>query len=144
MGDNGVDVSRGSFTVEATFVVTISMWIVLMVCYIAMYAHDEVALYSLSHNYLEMTFENEADPQEDRVAQGLSQYLQRHLVIGRVRDVSVKNKLLSVEAEFTYEVSVSVAFIKKMMTGKEGITLKMSREKFEPAKRMWDCEIIEN
>ncbi len=135
--------NRGSFTVEATFVVTISIWVVLMVCYLALYAHDETAMYSLGHNYLEMAFENGASPSEAEAANELQQYLQKHMLIGRIYEVSVEKKWFSMEAVFRYETTISVPFIRKLLTGEKGVTMIVSRENFRPAERMWDREILD-
>ena len=44
-------IRKASFTVEAVFVVTIVIWIVAAICYLSVYSHDEVALYTLTQNF---------------------------------------------------------------------------------------------
>ena len=49
---------EGSFTVEATFVVTITLWIIFALCYLSLFSHDQAVLYSsgqrcLRENYSE-------------------------------------------------------------------------------------------
>lgn len=133
----------GSFTVEATFVIPISIWIVVLVCYLAMYAHDETVLVSLGHNYLEMAFENGENPSVSSLETNMQKYLQKHLLIGQVDEVAVKKTGWSVCASFTYQSKVSESFIKKLLTGKEGRKVSVSRERFLPAERMWESEIFE-
>lgn len=135
--------ARASFTVEATFVIPISIWIVLLVCYLAIYAHDETVLVSLGHNYLEMAFENGENPGISSLETNMQKYLQKHLLLGQVDEVAVKKTGWSVSASFTYQSTVSVPFVKKMLTGKEGRKVSVSRERFLPAERMWECEIFE-
>ncbi len=140
----GMDIRRGSFTVEATFVVSLCIWIVLLICYIAMYAHDCTAMYSLGKHYLEEAFENGKVPSEEHASEKLQKYLQKHVMICKVRDVAVEKKLLSVEAKFTYEAKVSVPFIRHLLTGESGKSMTLTRGDFSPAQRMWDKEMFEN
>ena len=85
-------IRKASFTVEAVFVVTIVIWIVAAICYLSVYSHDEVALYTLTQNFLELAAENGKQLKESEVQIGLREYLEEHLILSRMRRVGVKEK----------------------------------------------------
>ena len=144
MGIMDKDMSRGSFTVEATFVVMISIWIVLIVCYVSMYAHDEATLYSIGKNYMEISSENGSISREEQVAEGMRKYLQKHVLIGQIKNVSIEKRLLYVQAEFEYEAKVRMPFVKRLLTGTDGKKVVLTHERYSPTEQMWDYEMLEN
>ncbi|MCM1244545.1 MAG: hypothetical protein NC293_02745 [Roseburia sp.] len=133
-----------SFTVEAVFVMSITVWVLFAVCYLSLYAHDRTAVYSLGESFLEKTVENGKDWEERETASRLRDYLEEHLMISQVREVSVKKSLLSVSAEVLFCVDIQIPFLKKMLTGEDGKQVHLSHEKIFPSYYMWDSEAAED
>lgn len=131
-----------SFTVEAVFIMSITIWILLSICYLSMYAHDQTAIYSLGESFLERTVENGKEWKEGETASGLRQYLQEHLMISQIKEVSVRKKVLSVEADVLFCVDIHVSFLKRMLTGENGKQVYLSHEKIFPPYYMWDSEVV--
>lgn len=127
---------------EAVFVMSIVLWIVISICYLSMYAHDQTVLESLGKNYLELSVENGKDWKEAEVAVQLKKYLQEHLLICDIKDVSVEKKILSVEAGIQFGVRVRFPFVEKLLTGNEGKRIYISHEVIFPPYYLWDSEVI--
>lgn len=135
---------RASFTVEAAFVMSIVIWVVIAVCYLAMFTHDETALYSLGQNYLEMSLENGAEYEETEWQQELRRYVGRHLFITEIKNVSIQKKLMSVKADITFGTSVKFPLIGNLYEGKNGGKVSLSHEVLLPAEFMWSSEQVKN
>lgn len=135
---------RASFTVEAVFIMSITIWILLSICYLSMYAHDCTAIYSLGESFLEREVENGKECKEQEMVSALKDYLTEHLMISQIEEVSVKKKLLSVEGEILFCVDIHVPFLKNILTGEKGKRVHLSHEKIFPPYYMWDSEVIGN
>ena len=78
------DKVKGSFTLEATFVVTIILWIVFSLCYLSLLSHDQVVLYSGGQKCLR---ENYREEQSREV-------IQKQLFILKINKVVCKENVL--------------------------------------------------
>lgn len=130
-----------SFTVEAVFIMSITIWVIFSICYLSIYAHDRTAIYSLGEGFLEEVVENGKE-WEDKDTFRFRKYLEEHLIILKIKEVSVRKKVLSVEADILFYVDIHVPFIQKMLTGEDGKQIYLSHERIFPPYYMWDGEVI--
>ena len=135
-------IRKASFTVEAVFVVTIVIWIVAAICYLSVYSHDEVALYTLTQNFLELAAENGKQLKESEVQIGLREYLEEHLILSRMRRVGVKEKPQFVQVDLEYYADVKFPFPKILLPAARGKRICISHEKLFAPNYMWDYEAV--
>lgn len=121
---------------------SIVLWVIISILYLSMYAHDRAVLGSLGNHVLEVSVENGAEWKEEEVSAQLKKYLQDHLLICNIKNVSVDKKILSVEAEVLFEVNVHFPFVKKLLTGSGGKKVCISHELIFPPYYLWDSEVI--
>lgn len=133
---------KGSFTVEAAFIFSITIWIIFSICYLSMYVHDRTAAYSLGQHYLEMALENGADVEEGELKEGLEEYLSEKLLISEIGKVHVKKGLASMEAEIPLILTIRFPFVKELLTGQEGKKIYLSHEKLSAPDILWDAGVI--
>lgn len=115
-----------AFTVEAVFVINITVWVLAAVCYLSVYSHDRAALYTLAQNYIARSVENGKEFTEAGVADGMKRYLERHLFLCRIQHIRVEKRVTSVRAEITFYADVHVPFVKRLLTGSGGRKLRIS------------------
>lgn len=135
-------VRKASFTVEAVLVVTIVVWIVAAICYLSVYSHDEVALYTLTQNFLELVAENGNELKESEVQIGLRKYLEEHLILSRTRRVDVEEKPQFVQAYIEYYADVKFPFARILLSAVRGKQICISHEKLFAPDYMWDYEAV--
>ena len=139
-----VTVRRASFTVEAVFVMSITIWIIMAICYLALYSHDNAVMYSLAEHYVEQAVEDGKEWKESELQSGLKKYLQKHVMISQIDRVSVNRQVLSVKAEIAYHVNVEMPFIKTVLSGGHGATVCVFSKVLFPPYYMWDAEEIKD
>lgn len=122
------DKVKGSFTLEATFVVTIILWIVFSLCYLSLLSHDQVVLYSSGQKCLR---ENYPEEQSREV-------MQKQLFILKINKVVCKENVLKKKMTVTAEIVMTAPFLSKQTEYRD----EMEIENWTCSKRMWDAEII--
>ncbi len=127
---------------EAVFVMSIVVWILVSVCYLALYSHDRAVLYSLGQNYLELSVENGADVTAGGIRDGMKQYLQRYMLITRVDSVRVTREIRTVKAEVVFYPEIRLSMTRKLLGGSAGVRCSISHEVIFPPHEMWDHELI--
>lgn len=133
-----------SFTVEAVFIMTFTVWIFVSICYFSLYSHDSALIGSLGHNYIEMQMESEGEMKENILEKEAKRYIQKQLFICEIQDIAVHKKALSLDMEIHYRVDVRFPFAEKLMTGKAGKVIQFSHELLVPAHCLWDSEVAKN
>lgn len=131
-----------SFTVEAVFVMTFTVWIFISICYFSLYSHDSAIIGSLGHNYIELQIEDKGEIKENELEIGLKKYIQGQLFICKIEDISIHKKVLALDMDIHYRVDIRFPFAKELMTGKEGKAIHLSHELMVPAYVLWDSEAI--
>lgn len=115
-----------SFTVEAVFVMCITVWVLAAVCYLSVYSHDRTVLYALAQNYLEQSVENGKEFSKTDLESGMKQYIGKHLFLCRIEKIRVEKKVMSVSAEITFYADVNIPFARKLLTGDRGRNINLS------------------
>lgn len=133
---------NGYYTVEATFVMTICIWILMSLFYSGLYIHDRTLVRSEMNQSLaeqiqeegEMTAEWRADVKESIVSK---------LFLMKVQKLEVSKGLVSVDMTMTYELPISIRKIQSIFTGgKPSVSLTVSREVVRPAEYKWDADLL--
>lgn len=141
MGIAKMDMRKASFTVESTFVLTITIWIVMSICYFSMYAHDRTVLYALAQNHVEEWSEQKEN--EKVISESLQQYADNYLVITEVQGVKMRKGIHKVDATIDYRLKIHFPFVNKLFQTKEKGEIKISRENLRPAYYLWDSQVVE-
>ncbi len=134
--------TKASFTVEAVFIMTISIWVTASICYLSVYSHDRTALYSLAQNYLEQSVENGKNFTESEVRSGLKKYLEEHMLLFRIDGVSVKKGALSIQSEIRFHIEARLPFAARLLSSDSERRSSISHEVLFAPCYMWDCEIL--
>ena len=128
---------RGSFTVEATFIICISAWVLVALCYGGMYIHDQVVVESETNIVASRGIREE---QKD-LPKEIRDTLDKKLFFFQVKKVEESNLLNEKTIEVSYQIPVSFPLLKRLWMGKKkALTYKTVREKLTPALWKWDLE----
>lgn len=134
---------RGVYTIEAVFVVSICIWVLIAVCYGGMYVHDRVVLETVTNEELAARLSGPDRKEEKKWCGELKDKLQKKLFLFRILGVKEKSGMQSKKTEVRYSIPVSWNFLKKIfMGGKTELCFETVREDITPANYMWDSEII--
>ncbi len=135
---------KGSFTVEAVFVMPICIAVLFGILYLSMYCHDYVVMYSLGQNYLEMVTENGKKADLEKEASKCESYIQKQLLICDNIHVSFQKKWMSMEGEIQYKGKTRIPFLEPLLQNiKEG-QISLYYGDIHRARRMWNGEENEN
>lgn len=132
---------KASFTVEAVFVVSIVVWIVVSICYLSVFTHDQTALFSLTQSYVEQAVENGSEFTEDGLRAGLMPYISSHMMLCRIDNISVKKRLMSVDVDLEYTTQVQFPFAGKLLSAGRPRRIRISHEVLFAPYRMWSMEV---
>ncbi|MBR6229053.1 MAG: hypothetical protein IKQ97_04890 [Eubacterium sp.] len=133
------------FTVEATFVVTITMLLVVAVLYTGLYVHDRIITETVTERW---TARWEHQTEEEKFSVGkfkkkLNKELSEKLFLVPIYGVDVEEKMTSLSICVRYGLPVSLSFLKRVWGGENGErkeTVKATR--IQPAKIKWDADAV--
>ncbi|MBO6109125.1 MAG: hypothetical protein J6P16_06965 [Eubacterium sp.] len=136
---------NGYYTVEATFIVTICITIIMAVLYTGLYVHDRMEIETISHRQLSRWVHMKEDKKygEDEFVQRLRQDLDKHLFLLAVTGTEVSDSLISTEVRVRYSLPVTFSFLRRIWGGDDG-----EREEeagvynVYPARLKWDMDAI--
>ncbi len=127
---------KASFTVEATFVMLIVVWVVLVLVYSSFYLHDRVVLASDLQFHLQM----------DEVEQStIQEKMQSRLFLIDLNDIKQEDGLLSLGATARYHITIRDQWIKMMLLhGGEKGEYHVEKDRASQAELMWDATVIDS
>ncbi len=126
-------VDNGSFTVEATFIICITIWIIISTMYLAFYVHDEAAIYTMSQEYMDGCIrENEDVDDKDFKA-----YLNKHTMLCKVTDVNTNKSLLKCQTNIKYMADINLGFTGVLMSGMKEKDMCVEHENRNPVRELW-------
>lgn len=131
---------KASFTVEAVFVINITIWVLAAVCYAAVYSHDRTAMYSMAEHVMEQSVENGKKFTVTEMEARMKQYMNEHLFLCRADRITVKRAFLSIRADITFHAEVRVPFIQKLLTGEKGRKISVSHEVLFAPEYLWSSK----
>lgn len=130
---------RGYYTVEATFVMMITILIFLSICLGGMYVHDKVILSSVANQHLASWISSEKQMKEQKWETSLKEKLEKKLLLLQVKKIEASKHLLFRKVEIKVSVPITEPFVKKvLLKGKKEMSFKITREDITPANYMWD------
>ncbi len=129
----------GYYTVEATFIMSICVWLMTALCYGGFYVHDRIVLETETNEGTAQWLAAEHAPTSSVWEQKVRKEWNRQLFIMNIKSVKARNKILYEKVTVTCELSVSVPLLKKILTNKkQQIQQVVTREIVVPAKLKWD------
>ncbi len=120
------------FTVEAVFVVSICIWVLMALCTGGLYIHDRVILVS---EVSEAAAESMEEPERDAAAQ-IRDRLEKKMFFLRVESVTVQDGIRERKVKARYGFT-TYPVLERLWKGREYET---SRPKRKPAEYRWDAE----
>lgn len=130
----------GYYTLEAVFVMSISIWILTALCYGGFYVHDCLVLESGTN---EVTAEWIAaeEPLSDSIwEKEIKKQIDEQLLLLKVKSVKAANKILYEKVTVTCELPLSFPLLKKILVQNSKVQQVVTREIVVPAKYKWDME----
>lgn len=132
---------RGVYTVEAVFIMSICIWVLVALCYGGMYVHDAVVLESVVNGETASWLSVPEQTEEKLWKEGLRRELDKKLFLFQVQAVKVKSGWKEKKIQVHYTVPVSWKKLKEIFCGnKPEVVYETTREKVVPAKSMWERE----
>lgn len=132
----------GYYTVEAVFIVSICIWVLIALCYTGFYVHDSLLLESGSN---EQTAAWIADGTKDKAKweKEVKKALQTKMFLIRIKSVKAEKGLAHVKVKVHYDLPISWIKLKQMLSrGKSEQKEETERENVQAARYLWDYEVI--
>jgi hypothetical protein len=131
-----LDKGNGSYTVEAVFVITISLFVIVSIYYAAMFMHDKAVILTVSHYHLD------SKTQEESMENSIKSGLEDKLFIAYVKNISFKSQLLSKQVMVDYSLTLSVPLLKKALLGSDGeASVVIEHSLVDPVVMMWNTAV---
>lgn len=133
----------GYYTVEAVFIVTICIWVVMALLYSGLYIHDRMVVVSEMNQKLAEKFQRGDGEAALEWQDEARQSIANKLMLMRIKKIKVKKGVLSAEMTVTYDLPVSLRGIKSLFSGgRPSMSLAVARELVNPVKYKWDYDIL--
>lgn len=132
----------GYYTVEAVFIVSICLWVIIALCYTGLYVHDSLLLESAGN---EQTAEWAAAGTEKREKweKCTKKELQRKMFLFQIKSVNAKKGLNGIKVKVRFSLPVSWKKLKQMLSKeKSELAEEIERENVQAARYLWDYEWI--
>ena len=133
------------YTVEATFIVTITIVLTVAVLYAGLYVHDRMVIESVSARWL-MRWENQTTEEKmskEEFTEGLRSELDGSVFMLSVYDIDVDEDLMSADVAVSYGLSLSFGFLNRIWGGENGRRIESSSvSTIWPAKLKWDADAV--
>lgn len=123
-----------SFTVEATFVMIIFIWVIMILLYGAIYIHDETVMKSLLQLRLQQGYTEETE---------IKKVVQEKLFLIQCDEVKATQGILHDKLILSYHVNIRDKLIQKVLLGsKEHREICVEKGKGTPAELIWTATVI--
>lgn len=133
----------GYYTVEAVFLVTICIWVVMALIYSGLYVHDRMVVISEMNQKLAEKFQRGDGRGTSEWRDKARSAIEDKLMLLRIKKMEVNKGVLSAEMTVTYDLPVSLRGIKSLFNrGKQEMSLTVARELVNPVKYKWDYDIL--
>ncbi len=122
---------------------TISVWVMLSCFYTGMYVHDCVVLESMANEWAMKWISSEEKSAAKNWISEEKESIQSNLYIMRIKDIHMKKTTWETRVKISYQLPISLRFLRKILTGgNESCQYQTKRENINPAKVMWDSQLI--
>lgn len=135
----------GYFTVEATFIVTVCIVIIMGVMYTGSYVHDRLVLESVTTRALSAGVHALDDGKEDgkELETGIINELESRLFLMRIEHVDISQGLMEINADITFALPLSLGFLKRAWMGEDDAAAEsIAVSSVMPSKLKWDADGI--
>ena len=133
----------GYYTVEAVFIVTICIWVLMAILYSGLYVHDRMVVISEMNQKLAEKFQRGDGEGTLEWQDEARQSIANKLMLMRIKKIKVKKGALSAEMTVTYDLPVSLRGIKSLFSGgRQYMSLAVERELVNPVEYKWDYDIL--
>lgn len=135
----------GYYTVEATFIVTICIVVLMAILYTGLYVHDRIIVETVTSKDASFWIHQDEDDKwsEEEFADEVKNDLLRKLFLFRVHHVGVDELLIMKTITVSYDVPVSLGFLKRIWSGRDGFREEnIHITEVRPAKWKWDADAI--
>lgn len=134
---------QGIYTVEAVFVMSICIWVLMAICYGGLYVHDMVVMESFT-NEEAAAWLSRPDPAEKKQwCETMKKELDSRTFLIRIRSIKTKSVLQTKKVQVYFSVPVSQTLLKKIfMEGKSELLYETAREDTQPAQSMWNRDVV--
>lgn len=134
---------QANYTVEAVFVISICIWVLIALFYGSFYIHDRVILGSVTNEWTAVQFQKAETAVSEKWEQDVKKDLERRLFLIRINRVHAKKGVADVKVEVYYKLPISIKNIKALFSGgdKEDCFVTV-RELTRPAEYKWDYSLL--
>lgn len=133
----------GYYTVEAVFIVTICIWVIMALAYSGLYVHDRMIVMSEMNQKLAEQLQRGEDKITQEWKDRAKESIEGRLFLMRIQKAEVKKGVASVDMTLTYELPISLQGLKSVFSdGKKYKSLSVTRELVKPTKYKWDIDIL--
>lgn len=134
---NKIRYADAYYTVEAVFIVSMCVWILIALCYGGFYVHDRLLLASEINEHT-AEWISRGTEKKDEWKKEQKAGLQKKMFLFQIQRIRIKNELKTQNVQVTYTVPISWNTMKKLFTGNSSsLTCDAEREVIEPARSMW-------
>ena len=135
----------GYYTVEATFIVTICVVILMAILYTGLYVHDRIIVETVASRQTSCWIHQDEDEKwsEDGFVGELKKDLAGKLFLFSVNHVGVDETLIIKTVNIRYGIPVSLGFLRRIWGGTDGSREEsISVSEVRPAKWKWDADAV--
>lgn len=134
---------NGYYTVEATFVVSICVWVIVALCYGGLYIHDRLVMETVTNQIAYRGFSDETNFDIGEWKTKCRKELDKSLYLMKVRTVNTDRGVNAIKIKIRYRLPISFRYLKKILSGgKTELVFETSREMIQPAKYRWNYDLI--
>lgn len=136
--------SGGYYTVEATFVVSVCVWVIVALCYGGFFIHDRLVMESRTNQMAYKECSDKMGSNLKKWEKKCKEELNDSLYLMKVKTVSASQGICEINVTVRCQLPISFRFLKRALSeGKPELIFKTSREKILPAEYKWDYDMIE-
>jgi hypothetical protein len=134
---------KASYTVEASFVVSICIWVLFALLYSGLYIHDQMVVSSVTNEMTASRFQNGRSKVTDGWKKKVKKKLEKSLFLMQIQEVKGSKALNTVTVKVRYSLPISLDLLKKIFSsGKGGTTFSTTRELVKPVEYKWDLNLL--
>lgn len=134
---------EASYTVEAVFVTSICVWVLLALIYGSLYIHDRTILGSVTNELTKRHFQAAEATVSEKWKKDVKEDLSKRLFLMQINKVEAKKELTCVKVKVSYRLPISVTNIKTLFTGKATEEYyETAKERVQPVEYKWDYGVL--
>lgn len=134
---------QASYTVEAIFVVSICVWVLLALIYGSLFIHDKAILGSVTNGLTKEHFQAAGATASKEWVADVKENLSKRLFLMKIGKVEAKKGVSDVRVKVFYDLPISVANIRALFTGKSKEEyFETTGEIVQPVEDMWNALLL--